>query len=218
VSEEDQIRRLLAEAKHDDPIPPDVAARMDGVIADLRADRPVRPTVTSLTAARRRRRARTMLIAAAAVVVAGIGIDQLRGASLTADDGDSAGSSADNGTSAESQAGGGRDGVAADAPRTPTPRDFSVARRISSDHFAADVERLRGQRAAYGNSVTDGARGDAALKSVDCRRPGRGRVVEVLYDGTPALLVYRPVHGDTQIVDLIVCGSGTTRSVTLRAP
>src|SRR4051812_27130596 len=110
MSQDDQIRRLLADAQHTEPIPPDVAGRMDGVIADLRADRPVRPTVADLGAARRRRHARTLLIAAAVVIVAGIGIDQLRGLSLGSADDSAGGSGADSGLApAESDAGGRRD-------------------------------------------------------------------------------------------------------------
>ena len=32
---EEQVRRLLADARHTEPMPDDVAARLDGVLADL---------------------------------------------------------------------------------------------------------------------------------------------------------------------------------------
>ena len=36
--QEDRMRRLLADARHDEPVPDDVVARLDRVLADLRAE------------------------------------------------------------------------------------------------------------------------------------------------------------------------------------
>lgn len=45
---------------------------------------------------------------------------------------------------------------------------------------------------------------------------GPGTAVAVLYDGAPAVLVFRPSTGDAQVADLLQCGTGETlRSVTL---
>ena len=45
------------------------------------------------------------------------------------------------------------------------------------------------------------------------------RMTRVNSDGSPAVLVYRPVRGDTQVVDLFLCGRrDATRSITLPAP
>lgn len=107
--QEARVRRLLAEARHDEPIPADLVARLDRVIAglaDAPADAPAapgpRPTGWSppppddLEAARRRRRVRRggLLLAAAAVVaVAGVGIGGLvgsRGGEEASSDRDSA--------------------------------------------------------------------------------------------------------------------------------
>lgn len=219
MSEDDQIRRLLAEAQHTEPIPPDVAGRMDGVIADLRADRPVRPTVTDLGAARRRRHARTLLIAAAVVIVTGIGIDQLRGLSLGSADDSAGGSGADSGVAAESDAGGGRqddqDGVR--SAEAPAQDYLARAVRIEPDRFAEQVARLQDHRHLADTPVSGAA--VAVPKSAECPPPGRGRVVGVRYAGSPGVLVYRPAHGDTQVVDLILCGRpGTYRSITLPVP
>lgn len=81
----DDVRRLLADARHDEPIPTDVADRLDRVLAGLAAggtptdDEPVtgRAPVVDLAAQRRRSRARNLLVAAAAVVAVGVGIAQL---------------------------------------------------------------------------------------------------------------------------------------------
>jgi hypothetical protein len=44
-------------------------------------------------------------------------------------------------------------------------------------------------------------------------------VVAALYDRAPAVLVYHPPDGSTQVVDLVLCGSERPiRSVTLPAP
>ncbi|MDR6174261.1 hypothetical protein QE364_000758 [Nocardioides zeae] len=82
------VRRLLAEARHDEPVPPAVAARLDATLAGLRAERggstaPVAPPALpprpggdapiDLAAQRRRRRGSLLLAAAAAVVVVGVG-------------------------------------------------------------------------------------------------------------------------------------------------
>lgn len=216
MSEEDRIRRLLAEARHDEPIPPDVAGRLDGVLADLRADRPVRATVTDLATARRRRRVRTLLVAAAAVVVAGIGVDQFLGAAQPGSDDSGAGSSADSAVSGAEEApqpldsGGG--GAAQDGLRSLDGRLV----RLDSDRFAPQVARLQaGHAAAYsaGEGYLD------MSKAVRCHRPGPGHAVSVTYDGAPGVLVFRPPSRDSQVVDLILCGHpGITRTITLPAP
>lgn len=222
MSEDDEIRRLLAEARHTDPIPPDVAGRMDGVIADLRADRPVRPGVVDLDAARRRRRARALLVAAAVVVVAGIGIDRLRD------------TNAGGASSADSAAGGATSDTAQPRAEAQPPRDgevqdfaFSRAPRVSRHRFAQQAAALQAGRRAGLDGVTSsdaqssGRRplGYDASKSVRCAAPGRGRLVPVRYDGAPGLLVYRPPRGDTQVVDLVLCGHpGIRRTITLPAP
>lgn len=82
----DDIRHLLADARHDEPIPADVAARLDDVLAQLAAD-PAEPeqraepervaTAIDLESRRRRNRVRGLFLAAAAVVAVGVGVSQL---------------------------------------------------------------------------------------------------------------------------------------------
>ncbi|HEU5036107.1 MAG TPA: hypothetical protein VFT70_03825 [Nocardioides sp.] len=217
--DDDRLRRLLADARHTEPMPPDVAARMDGVLADLGADRPVRATVTDLASVRRRRRVRTLLVAAAAVVVAGIGIDQVRdGIGSTSD------SSAD--TSADTSA----DDAAGAPPQQPHPAEGvggggSLASeqpgrvghpvRLDPDRFGRQVARLQ-----HGGAASFSAQDHVdALQGVRCRAPGDGRAVAVTYDGEPGVLVFRPPSRDSQVVDLVLCGhAGVARSITLPAP
>lgn len=127
------VRRLLAEARHDEPTPPAVVARLDATLADLRAERaappappaagspapsglPPRPSggvPVDLAAHRRRRRGTLLLAAAAAVVAVGVGgvvVPQLGG------QGDSSVSS-DADSSPESQG----DAGAGQAPQQPAP-------------------------------------------------------------------------------------------------
>jgi len=82
----DDVRRALAEARHTDPIPADVAARLDRVLDDLGDERSAATesahSVVSLEARRRRRHATRMLVAAAAVVVGGFSINAIVGHEL----------------------------------------------------------------------------------------------------------------------------------------
>ena len=74
---EEQVRRLLADARHDEPMPDDVADRLDRVLADLQDESRRTPAPIDLAARRRRRIARNVLVAAAAVVVVGVGISRV---------------------------------------------------------------------------------------------------------------------------------------------
>lgn len=85
--EEAAVRRLLREARHDGPVPPEVAARTEQTLASLGAAGPAPsagPVASVGPAARggaehhRRRRAATaLLVAAVSVVVVGIGLGQV---------------------------------------------------------------------------------------------------------------------------------------------
>src|SRR5687768_17702885 len=94
--EQEQVRRLLADARHAGPMPGDVVDRLDQVLAGLRAgsdddlETPGAPAPVVSLASRRRRRAATALVAAAAVVAVGIGLGQVIG------DGVGGGESADS--------------------------------------------------------------------------------------------------------------------------
>ena len=93
--QEADISRLLAEARHDGPIPADVAARLDAVLGDLSADDLEvfeTATVTELAGVRHRRRnAGRLLLAAAAVVVGGVAVGQNLGSTgMDSDDSPSA--------------------------------------------------------------------------------------------------------------------------------
>jgi len=226
--ETDAVRRLLADARHDDPIPGDVAARMDRVLADLAAGRgtadatetaddPDHGVVTRLPA-HRRRRAAALLVAAAAIVVGGVVFAQHRpgtgsatagSASSAESDSRFAGQDAAGGSSGPSNLSGSGSTQPQVAPRATVRDGRLVVRR---QHFAED--------ARAGQALL---RADAAKRIVDdpaCPVPGAdGQVLAARYDRAPAALVYHPATGSTQVVDLVLCGSRRPlRSVTLPAP
>lgn len=102
AEQEARLRRLLAQAREREPVPDDVAARLDRVLAQLAADGldPHGHDANEL-AARRRRRVRTLLGAAAAVVVVGVTVGQLADTSgsddlATSSDAPAAASAADS--------------------------------------------------------------------------------------------------------------------------
>ncbi len=48
---------------------------------------------------------------------------------------------------------------------------------------------------------------------------GVGKLMAVRYNGMPAVLAYRPPKGDTQVVELLQCGSADLmRSTTVPLP
>lgn len=222
----DAVRRLLADARHTDPMPVDVAARMDAALAGLAqeasADEPAPsrvpgdlPPITPL-ATHRRRKAATLLLAAAAIVVGGVVVQQLH-----APHGPSAASSADGGTASSrvppSEFASGSDSRAA-APTTPSthpgPLHLVHGRPvIRPRHFSADaLSATRAKDQAQRNEAVD--------TCVPSDLGGHhGRLLPVSYHHAPAVLLLHRPQGATQVVDLFLCGHASpTRSVTLALP
>ncbi len=219
--DEEEIRRLLADARLTEPMPTDVVARLDGVLADLHAEDPARPTQrpVDLAVVRRRRNARVWLVAAAAVIAVGVGINQLdlTSGSTSDDSGGSAGSAASalQGESSKDEAGGDQ----GDGPA----RASGIVVPLDSDRFGAQVRRLGADADAELRPTASGAASDryqtlAGTCRSDARSEdwGDGRLVSVTYDGAPAVLVFRVAKGETQVVDLFLCGQEQAeRSITL---
>jgi hypothetical protein len=241
--EQQEVRRLLADARHPGPMPDDVADRLDRVLAGLGAgsdgddlddlpapdDRdpaPVAPAaaVVPLASRRRRRRATTALVAAAAVVAVGIGLGQVVGNGL-----DSMGGSADSSSADRALESGGREaGSQARGPRPGRPGastwvvDQTMAHPLRPGRFSSDVQRIRRQVATLdGDTLVTEEELRGSLSAARGCLPSAGRagtVVPVRYRGEPGFLVFRPVRGDRQVVELFGCGGRRPlRSVTLPA-
>ena len=236
--EEEHVRRLLADARHDGPVPPEVVARLDETLASLVSERGGAPLAQSgpgaarATApvvdlgARRRRTAGLGLLAAAAVVVAGVALGQ----ALPRSGGDDASSS--GGVAAESDASsrelGGQsddDGSAdsssggAEAPESltsPAPRAGLPTVSLSDPDLSDRLLGLRRDAATRttGQPLAPDVQGTCLMRGIG---PGRRLLVEV--DGRPGTVVYQPPSGDAQRVAIFVCGTGEpVRTLTLPAP
>jgi hypothetical protein len=225
--QEAHVARLLADARHDEPMPAEVAARLDRVLTGIASEHVPGPheqyTPVIDLAARRRRRATTLLVAAAAVIVAGVGIGQVVGRDSGDDD------NGDRPTASDRRAAQ-PDAQASSAPEKNndemSPEELEALgapARITARSFATDVRRFQ-DRPGYLNSdsaiVSDE---DLAAPRMDftctpTKFPA-GKLIAVVYNGSPAVLVYRPAAGDTQVVDLVQCSSSQTlRSTTIPLP
>ncbi|MEO6512132.1 MAG: hypothetical protein ABIO16_14135, partial [Nocardioides sp.] len=202
------------DARHTEPMPADVAARMERLLEGLASERaPVAPVIDL---ARRRRTAAKLLVAAAAVVVAGVGIGQVLP--------HLGGTSNDSPTSAQGEAapqadaggdGGGSSALKSqDDTSSPEAGYAANAVKIHGATFGADVRRIR---AAIGRD----SRHLTSAPGPTCLAPGVGEgiVLAATYDDAAAALVLRTPVGDSQVVDLYLCGQDQPqRSITLPVP
>ena len=220
--EEEEVRRLLAAARHTGPTPTEVVARLDRVLDDL-AQEPDR-VAPVVDLARRRRRVASLLVAAAAVVAVGVGLSQV----ITPQSGSDslqagAGSQAQEETQdsgqpkAQSRGAESADGTA--APVQPQPKSGLVPLRRT--HLASDLTVARQLRELDSQSYSSGAAAADRAAGAACAADqwGRGRFVPASYGGAPAVVVFRRPVGETQVADVFLCGSEEPiRSVTLPAP
>ena len=239
TAEAERVRRLLAEARHTEPMPDDVAARLDRVIADLADDPESRPTADGTTApdgapvvrlAERRRRGGLLLLAAAAVVVGGVAVGQLVGDTGGEDEASSSAgdTSAEQGLPAPDRDSGGRselfDGTDEELPGAVSGTRRSISRQppvlLRSSRFAGDAAAVAPGAAARKRdgqlAQSDNSDELSAYTSCAAGAWGGGRYVRVVLDREAGWLVYRAPRGDTQVVDLFLCGSDSPeRSATL---
>src|SRR4051812_28598855 len=157
--QEADVRRLLADARHEEPIPAEVGERLDRVLAGLSHDEPgasgVAPVI-DLAARRRRRNAAAVLAGAAAVVVTGFGIGQ--GIDVGSSDDSSDATSADAGADREGLAddqgaGGGSDSLGESQEAAPEATSSQPPLILSSKHLARDVEDQLTSYSATSGSV-----------------------------------------------------------------
>lgn len=243
--EQEQVRRLLAAAAGPDPepMPQNVAGRLDDVLAGLvseRADAPVTTTeegvaegsvpedeVTGVTqlASRRRRRWPQLLLAAAAVsvIALGVGIDD-----LTSGQGDSSTSAEAPSVATQDNAAGGA-GAAPERLGARSPEDAETNRDLSTPlpEAASDFPRLRtASLRADVQRVADfsltAAMSDGLRRSGGCVLPETGAGDEwlpVRLDGESAVLVLRAPAGGRRTAEVFTCDDADTpaASTTIEA-
>lgn len=190
--DEELVRRLLADARADEPMPADVVARLDGVLDDLATER--RP-VTSLRRRRdvRRRRWLTGLAAAAAVAVGGITLQSVRPAGTGMSDSFSAGSEAES--RAESDSGGGSE------------RASEEVGELHRATLAVDVRRVVRRLSTPSPALVSPLNPDPAPFVCAVAEWGPGRTAPVRLDGREAMLVLRPSVAGRRTAQVLECGS-----------
>ena len=234
--DEARIRGLLSGARVTDPMPTEVAARLDRVLAGLAAERGMvdplpADNVVPITRTRRHRVV-AVLGAAAAVVVLGLGFATFfNSAENGADD---AASEDDAGFS---ERGAQEEGAADAAPESAAAPEDSLSNEtggvttskdvyreddrafaVRSRQLSRDLARIQGQ-VLGAPAGADYARG-LVLSPQDftCRLagPSRGVLVAVRYDGRPAFVRFLEPMGESQVVEVLQCRSGDVlRSTTL---
>lgn len=245
--QEAAVRRALARAGGPEPMPGDVADRLDAVIAGLAAERatgadgaegvdelehpaPDGSVVVAMdpAARRRRTRVRVLLAAAAVVVVGGVAGGVIRGEEPQGDSlrstpaGDaargSAGSSASENKAAAPEAGAADSSDAVGDARSRRMLTRGALHVVRPGRLHDDLVALRRDlpaRPRYARTTL------AAPADFTCPGAGFGPgfLIGVRYDGQPALVAFRRPAGDSQVVDVLACGTGEVlTSTTLAAP
>lgn len=224
LPQHDVVRRLLAEARHDEPTPPEVVARLEATLAELQAELQADRVASAETApvidigSRRRRLAAIGVMAAAAVVVAGVAVGQVLPQGTSSNDGATSAES-DAGAGTDLQADGGDSGAgAATEPAPPEERSGKVEAGSALPEVSLDGDldqtltslRSRSTRSAYAAD---------ALVACQVGDVGAGRQLLVQVDGQPGLVVFRAPVGARQEADLFVCGDpDPVRTLSLPAP
>jgi hypothetical protein len=216
--QESQVSRLLAEARHDGPMPAEVGERLDRVLADLTRDAPGAPAVApvvDLAARRRRRNAAAVLAGAAAVIVAGFAVGQVIdvGSGGSADNASSGGAvSAERGASDQaSKPPGTREQPSDSGDSVPTPAAADLL-RLRSTHLEHDLRTQLG--AVNGTSASAGSEKHvfAALscEPAPASKFGLGELFPALFDDQPAVVALRPPAQGRQQADVLSCDTAAT--------
>ncbi len=214
-----EVRRLLSDARHTEPMPDDVAARMNRAIARLGDETPAAATdprsgdVVPI-APHRRRRAAALLVAAAAVVVGGVAL----GPHLPHGNGGSRAGAASAGSDQSLELGNTGNGPTPHAKTSPGYQAETPRIVVRPRHFSSDALKGRSLLQRHPAASNDNAQSQAVSRPcVDL--PKRVDAVAAEFRHAPAALVYRRVQNDLQVVDLYVCGTNRPiRSTTLPAP
>lgn len=224
-AEQAEVSRLLAAVSRPrsaEPMPPEVATRLDDVLAGLVAERASTPAGVTDLASRRRRRWPALLAAAAAVSVVGLGVGNVldRGGAdmeaVTAEGGsapetlesaDGAGAAADEEPPVATTD---REAVE-DSAQAPQPLDGTVAGladlpRLRRDSLTVDVQRIE-DFGLDGNSRTQSARRRACVQP---ELSDGDDWVSVRLDGDPAVLVLRAPDDGRRTAEVFGCDDSHT--------
>ena len=237
--EQEAVRRLLADARHDGPPPAEVVARLDETLASLVAERgsassegdDERTAPVVDLGARRRRMAGIGVLAAAAVVVAGVAVGQVLpraaddsgGAESTASSDTGSGEDrqfgdqSDDGQSDGGDAGAGSAEQAPESMKSTAATPFAGVPTLSSadDRLEEEVLDLRPGAAARSDQLGS----VDALSSCDLPSLGKGRRLLARVDDQIGVVVFRRPDGATQVAELYVCGTpAPVRTLLLPAP
>lgn len=239
--QESAVRRELAAARHRGPVPDDVAARLDDVLASLsreRAGEPAAAPVTDVATRRRRRDATRLLLAAAAVVVAGVGIGQVisgggsddSSASLSeradpdrAGSG-SAGSGGSGGSSDESGSSTLQGGSALAAPDSAPALPLRLTSAGLAEELRAALQPVPGADFPAPAEAPPSASADELLSEAPgftCTDPPStaGRLLPAYVDDAPAVVSLTAGDDGERLADVVDCATGETlQSVDLDAP
>lgn len=218
--DDEQVRALLRSARSDEPMPGDVASRLDDVLAGL-ASSPAAPESVAPVIPLRRRLAPKLLAAAAAVVlVAGVGVGLSQIQSGQGESSDAAGGQALESGDAEEPTASGPvppTGVEQDGDTGVETYDARVLSRAQGPELREAARALVEDRSTplSGTATpeeTDGpnAPDDATATLASCPTPSlaeeTGALREVvLLVAVPALLVVGPVEDGVRPVQLWSC-------------
>ena len=223
--QESEVRRLLADARHDEPMPAEVAERLDRVLSGLGRDEPGSPGVApviDLAARRRRRNAAAVMAGAAAVIVAGFAIGQVIDVG-SSDSADTAASSSDSGadrSKAADQSGGGvglHDQSAKPSGAVPSAASAPTLLRLSSAHLERELSRQLDQ--LQGSSAVRSPSAES-YDALGCASPapasefGPGELFPALFDDQPAVVALRPPADGRQRADVLACDTAATLAST----
>ncbi len=224
--QEEQVRRALrAAAQADEPVqmPPEVANRLDAVLADL-AGPPKEQVGADELASRRNRRWPNLLVAAAAVAVIAVagGAVATDGFGTLGGGGEASTSSAKSAASSTpsstpsptpSPTPGSSNGLTGEAAKPGVPL-------LHSTTLTSDVQRLLRARHSFTGGL-DKAPESTGKAAVHCARPftGRGSALFVVrLDGRPATLVVGPVRDGRRQARIYSCDGAGSRLASASVP
>ena len=183
----DAVRRMLADARVDEPVPADVAARLDATLAALQEERSAPAPVVPL-----RRRFGRVLVAAAAVVVVGAGAAGIAQVARTGPGSGSADRAAGGSvTSSRSDSGTTSGGTPKSVPHAPRVSGLQAQAlpRLTTARFGGQVSQL--MRATYAADVS----GETSPGTDDSESPTDGLVTREAPAAPPVTQSPEPATG-----------------------